>query len=145
MDDLTIPFLGAKRATWQYPFGSLLRAGARLAMGSDWAVSSANPLLAMEVAVTRIDPDLRGTRPPFLPSEAIDLRDALAGYTSGSAWIDHLEDVLGSIEIGKTADLVILDRDLFDRTAGHIGEAQVVATFIDGVAVHEASDAGMDG
>jgi predicted amidohydrolase YtcJ len=145
MDDLTIPFLGAERATWQYPFRSLLRAGARLAMGSDWAVSSANPLLAMEVAVTRIDPDLRGARPPFLPDERIELRDALAGYTSGSAWIDHLEGVLGSIEVGRSADLVVLDRDLFDRDAGHIGEARVVATFIDGVAVHEAPGADMDG
>jgi predicted amidohydrolase YtcJ len=144
MDELTIPFLGSERAAWQYPFSSLLRAGARLAMGSDWAVSSANPLLAMEVAVTRIDPELRGTRPAFLPDERIDLRDALAGYTSGSAWIDHLEAVLGSIEVGKTADLVVLDRDLFDREAGHIGEARVLATFIDGVAVHEAADAGMD-
>src|SRR6476660_6848118 len=53
MDELTIPFLGPERATWQYPFGSLLAAGARLAMGSDWSVSTADPLLQMEVAVTR--------------------------------------------------------------------------------------------
>jgi predicted amidohydrolase YtcJ len=145
MDDLTIPFLGAHRTRWQYPFGSLLRVGARLAMGSDWAVSSANPLLAMEVAVTRIDPDLRGQHPPFLPDERISLEDALAGYTSGSAWINHLEDVCGSIEVGKTADLVVLDRDLFDRGAGHIGETRVVATFIDGAAVHEDPTFDMDG
>ena len=145
MDDLTIPFLGADRTRWQYPFGSLLRVGARLAMGSDWAVSSANPLLAMEVAVTRIDPDLRGQHPPFLPDERISLEDALAGYTSGSAWINHLEAVCGSIEVGKTADLVVLDRDLFDRGAGHIGETRVVATFIDGAAVHEDPTFDMDG
>ena len=54
MDELTIPFLGAERATWQYPFASLLRAGARLAMGSDWAVSTPNPLLEIEVAVERV-------------------------------------------------------------------------------------------
>ena len=109
-------------------------------MGSDWAVSSADPLLAIEVAVTRVDPDLRSERPPFLPDERIDLDDALAGYTTGSAWVNHLEDVLGSIEVGKTADLVVLDRDLFDRAAGAIGEARVVATFIDGIAVHEAPE-----
>ena len=51
---------------------------------------------------------------------------------SGSAWVNHLEAVLGSIEVGKTADLAVLDRDLFDRGAGAIGEARVVATFIDG-------------
>ncbi|MFL5675314.1 MAG: amidohydrolase [Chloroflexota bacterium] len=144
MDDLTIPFLGATRAGWQYPFGSLLRTGARLAMGSDWGVSSPNPLLAIEVAVTRIDPDLRGARPPFVPDQRLDLRDALAGYTSGSAWINHLEDVVGSIEVGKTADLVVLDRDLFDRGAGHIGEARVLATFIDGVAVYSSPAFDMD-
>ncbi len=138
MDELTIPFLGPERASWQYPFGSLLRAGARLAMGSDWAVSSADPLLAIETAVTRVDVETRGERPPFVPDERIDLMDALAGYTSGSAWVNHLEDDLGSIEVGKTADLVVLDRDLFDRSSGAIGESRVVATFIDGKAVHEA-------
>ena len=66
--------------------------------------------------------------------------DALAGYTSGSAWVNHLEDELGSIEVGKTADLVVLDRDLFDRGAGAIGESRVVATFIDGIAVHEVPE-----
>ncbi len=140
MDDLTIPFLGPERSGWQYPFGSLLRAGVRLAMGSDWAVSSADPLLAIETAVSRVDVEARGVLPPFLPGERIDLIDALAGYTTGSAWINHLEDEVGSIEIGKAADLVVLDRDLFDRGAGAIGEARVVATFIDGLAVHEAPE-----
>ena len=55
----------------------------------------------------------------------------------GSAWVNHLEAVLGSVEVGKTADLAVLDRDLFDRGAGAIGQARVVATFIDGIAVHE--------
>ena len=55
MDELTIPFLGPERATWQYPFRSLLAAGARLAMGSDWSVSTADPLRQMEVAVTRVE------------------------------------------------------------------------------------------
>ncbi|HEX6869262.1 MAG TPA: amidohydrolase family protein, partial [Candidatus Limnocylindrales bacterium] len=140
MDDLTIPFLGGERAAWQYPFGSLLAAGAPFAMGSDWAVSSPDPLLAIETAVTRVDVEARGEHPPFLPHERIDLIDALAGYTAGSARVNHLELVLGSIEVGKTADLVVLDRDLFDRTAGAIGEARVVATFIDGRAVHEAPE-----
>ena len=56
MDELTIPFLGPERAARQYPFGALLRAGARLAAGSDWAVSSANPLEGIHVAVNRTLP-----------------------------------------------------------------------------------------
>ena len=107
-------------------------------MGSDWAVSTADPLLEMEVAVTRISDDHRGERPPFLPAERLDLMDALAGFTTGTACVNHLESEVGSIEVGKAADLVVLDRDLFDRGAGAIGEARVVATFIDGIAVHEA-------
>ena len=143
MDRLTIPILGEGRASWQYPFKSLLTAGASLAMGSDWSVSTADPLLQMEVAVTRVSDEHRGQKPPFLPDERIELIDALAGFTTGSAHANHLEDTLGSIEVGKTADLVVLDRDLFDRAEGAIGEARVVATFIDGVAVHES--AGLDG
>jgi predicted amidohydrolase YtcJ len=137
MDILTIPRLGAVRAAWQYPFGSLLAAGATLAMGSDWAVSTANPLLEMEVAVTRVSDLHRDERSPFLPEEGIGLIEALAGFTVGTAWVNHLEAEVGSLEVGKAADLVVLDRDLFDRAAGAIGEARVVATFIDGVAVHE--------
>jgi predicted amidohydrolase YtcJ len=137
MDDLTIPFLGLERTTWQYPFRSLLAAGATLAMGSDWAVSTADPLLEMEAAVTRVS-DAGREGPPFLPDERLDLVDALAAFTTGDAWVNHLDAELGSIEVGKTADLAVLDRDLFDRRAGAIGETRVVATFIDGVAVHES-------
>jgi hypothetical protein len=138
MDELTIPRLGPERSGWQYPFGSLLAAGATIAMGSDWAVSTPDPLLEMEVAVTRVSDYHRGERPPFLPAERLDLMDALAGFTTGTAFVNHLESEVGSIEVGKAADLVVLDRDLFDREAGAIGEARVVATFIDGIAVHEA-------
>jgi predicted amidohydrolase YtcJ len=137
MDHLTIPFLGPERVGWQYPFRSLLDAGAVLAMGSDWSVSTANPLLEMEVAVTRISDVHRGERSPFLPDQRIGLIDALAAFTSGTAWVNHLEGQVGSLEVGKAADLVILDRDLFDRSAGAIGEARVVGTFIDGLVVFE--------
>lgn len=143
MDNLTIPFLGPERAAWQYPFRSLLAAGAVLAMGSDWSVSTANPLLEMEVAVHRISDVHRGARPPFLPDERINLVDALAAFTSGTAWVNHLEHEVGSLEVGRAADLVVLDRDLFDRSAGAIGEARVVGTFIDGVPVYE--DPSLDG
>ncbi len=142
LDTLNIPLLGPERSGRLYPFGSLLRAGARLAMGSDWSVSTANPLLQMEVAVTRVSEEGRD-EDPLLPAERLDLLDALAGFTTGSAWVNHLDHELGSIEVGKSADLVVLDRDLFDRAAGAIGEARVVATFIDGAAVHE--DPGLDG
>ena len=111
-------------------------------MGSDWSVSTADPLLQMEVAVERVSDEHRGRRPAFLPDERIGLDDALAGFTRGSAWANHLDGEVGSIEIGKAADLAVLDRDLFDRGAGAIGEARVVATFIDGEAVYERPELG---
>ena len=143
MDLLTIPFLG-ERWRWQYPFRSLKAAGAVLAMGSDWSVSSANPIWEMHLAVERMAPAFYGgAQEVFLPDERLDLIDALAGFTVGSAWVNHLERETGSLEVGKAADLVVIDRDLFDRGAGAIGDARVVGTFIDGVAVVE--DAALDG
>ena len=142
LDELTIPFLGPERAGWQYPFGSLLRAGARLAMGSDWPVSSPNPLLEMEHAVTRIAWLWRTEKEPFLPEERLTLDEALAGFTTGTAFVNHTELETGSIEVGKLADLAILDRDLFAPDAGPIGDARVLATIVEGVPVYEATDFG---
>jgi predicted amidohydrolase YtcJ len=140
MDELTIPFLG-ERWRWQYPFRSLRAAGAVLAMGSDWSVSTPDPLLEMEVAVERVADESRGVREPFLPDERIELIDALAGFTAGSAYVNHLDET-GTLEVGKLADLAVLDRDLFDRAAGAIGEAQVVGTFVEGRPVYETADLG---
>jgi predicted amidohydrolase YtcJ len=142
MDNLTVPFLG-DRWRWQYPFRSLRAAGAVLAMGSDWSVSTPNPLLEMELAVERVADDSRGIREPFLPDERLDLVDALAAFTAGSSYVNHLEAETGTLEVGKAADLAVLDRDLFDRAAGAIGEAHVVGTFVEGAPVYE--DPALDG
>ena len=131
MDQRTIPFLGAERTAWQYPFASLLRHGARLAAGSDWPVSSANPLLEIEVAVTRVN-ELTRSGEAFLPDERLSLDEALSAFTIGSAYVSHLDDETGSLEVGKLADLALLDRNLRDPDAGPIGEAQVQATWVEG-------------
>jgi len=136
MDDLTIPFLGPERTGWQYPYASLRRAGAQLAMGSDWAVSTADPLLEMEVAVRRVSDEDRDA-PPFLPEERLDLAEALEAFTIGSAFVNHLDDRTGSLEVGKQADLIVLDRDLFASDAGPIGDARVLLTLIEGETVFE--------
>jgi predicted amidohydrolase YtcJ len=136
MDDLTIPFLGPERATHQYPFGSLLRAGARMAMGSDWSVSTPDPFAQMEVAVTRIDPRHRDNE-PFLPSERIRLGQALAAFTRGSAFVNRLDGETGVIAPGMLADLVVLDRDIAAPDAGPIGDARALLTMVDGTVVHK--------
>jgi predicted amidohydrolase YtcJ len=143
MDVLTIPFIG-DRWTWQYPFRSLRAAGAVVAMGSDWSVSSPNPIWEMHIAVERKNPDEYAPNSAvFLPDERLDLIDALAGFTCNAAYVNHLDEDTGSIEVGKLADLAVLDRDLFDRGAGRIMDVRAVATFIEGVAVFE--DPALDG
>ncbi|MEO3786778.1 amidohydrolase [Actinocorallia sp. B10E7] len=138
MDELTIPFLGPERAAWQYPFGGLLRAGATLAAGSDWPVSSPDPLQGVHVAVNRV---VHGhEEKPFLPEQALDLTAALAAYTAGSAYVNRLDDT-GSLRPGHRADLVVLDRDPFDGPAEAIAETRVALTYVDGRRVHAAPDA----
>ena len=138
MVDLTIPFLGADRVSWQYPFGGLHRSGARLAAGSDWPVSTPDPLQAIHVAVNRwaYGETGRAGSEPFLAEQAIDLETAFAAYTSGSAWVNHRDDA-GTVAPGQVADLVILDRDVFAGPAGEIGAARVLSTWVAGTAVFE--------
>ena len=138
MDELTIPFLGAERSTWQYPFGALHRAGARMVMGSDWPVSSPDPLAAIHTAVTRTAYD--DPREPFLPEQALDLTTAFAAYTSGSAWVNGRDriDGAGVLAPGNVADLAVLDRDPFTGPADEIGATRVVSTWVGGRAVFGA-------
>ena len=135
MRELTLPFLEPERAGWQYPWASLRRAGAVLAFGSDWTVSTANPLEEIEVAVRRVAPgDPDGE--PFLPDERVDLPAALDAFTSGSAYALRLEAETGSVTPGKLADLAVLDRDPFDPATGPIAGARVLATLVEGEPVH---------
>jgi hypothetical protein len=83
-----------------------------------------------------VAPDSRGIEPPFLPEERLDLASALGAFTIGAAWANGLDDATGTLERGKLADLVVLDRDLFDRGAGEIGDARVLLTLSEGIAVH---------
>jgi predicted amidohydrolase YtcJ len=136
VEELTLPFVSAAAAGTMYPFATLLRAGARLAFGSDWTVSSANPLMQLDVAVHRREPG-RPREEQLLPAECLDLETAVAAFTAGSAYANHLEAETGSIEIGKLADLVVLDRNLFDRGAGEISDASVVLTLVEGEPVHD--------
>ncbi|MEU6263589.1 amidohydrolase [Saccharopolyspora shandongensis] len=140
MDELTLPVLGSERAAMQYPFASLLASGTRLAMGSDWPVTTADPLAQMEVAVTRIDPENRANA-PFLPDQRLTLDDALDAFTAGSAHVNH-DAHGGAIEVGRRADLVLLDTDICaagfataDKTP--LADAQVLLTVAGGKVVHD--------
>jgi predicted amidohydrolase YtcJ len=129
--ELTIPVLGPERSRWIYPIGSLVRSGAVVAAGSDWPVSSVDPLDAIEVALTRESPD-GSVAGVLLPGERVDLAAMLAAYTIGGAFVQHQEDFTGSIEPGKAADLVVLDRNLFATPPAEISEARVLLTLLAG-------------
>ncbi|WP_046733901.1 amidohydrolase [Streptomyces humi] len=138
MDELTIPFLGSERAGWQYPFGSLLRSGARLAAGSDWPVSSPDPLQGVHVAVNRVEPG--GAAPVFLPEQRLSLTAALTAYTAGSAYVNHLDDT-GRVAAGALADLVVLDRDPFAGPPEDLADTRVAHTYVGGARVYSAQEA----
>jgi predicted amidohydrolase YtcJ len=133
MDELTIPFLDPMTAARQYPFGDLLRAGATLAAGSDWPVSSPDPLLGIHAAVNRVLPGHDAE--PFLPAQRLDLSTAIAAYTAGAAYVNHLDDT-GTLRAGNRADLVILDRDPFDGPPEAIGDTSIAATYVAGRQVY---------
>ncbi len=137
MEELTIPYLGPERARRQYPFASLARSGARLAMGSDWSVSTANPLTQIEVGATRIDPDTPQV-PAFLPDERITAAAGIEAFTTGSAYVNHDADG-GRLEVGRRADLALLAADI---TQGRLASGQglshvpVLLTIARGTIVH---------
>lgn len=136
MEELTIPFLGEQRAQRQYLFEDLRRSGARLAMGSDWPVTTADPLKEIEVAVRRISPDHRDTR-AFLPEQGLSLETALSAFTAGSAFVNHDPDG-GVLRVESRADLAMLDRDLFAE-AVLPADATVRMTIAAGQVVYDGS------
>ncbi|HEY5182268.1 MAG TPA: amidohydrolase family protein, partial [Dermatophilaceae bacterium] len=110
--------------------------GARIAMGSDWSVTTANPLEQMEVAVNRIDPQNR-SNPPFLPEQRLTLAQAVSGFTLGTAYVNHDDQDSGSIEVGKRADLAVLDRNVFTEPVTELSDASVELTLSSGRPVFE--------
>ncbi|MER7609713.1 amidohydrolase [Nocardioides sp. NPDC127503] len=133
---LTLPFLAPAARKQQYVFGSLLRTGARIACGSDWPVSDPAPLLGMHVAVNRRSPDQPVDAAPLLPEEALTVAEALAGYTTGTAYLNRLEGSTGRIETGYAADLVVVDHDILGEDTTVLARTRVTNTYVDGREVH---------
>jgi predicted amidohydrolase YtcJ len=143
--ELNLPVVGQARVERMYPIGSIHRAGGRVVGGSDWDVSSIDPLDAIETAVRRQDPWEQ--EPGVLnASERVDLATMIDAYTIEAAWLMNHEDQVGSIEVGKRADIIVLDRNLFDIPPAEINQARVLMTVFDGDILYEApaSEAGED-
>ena len=132
----TEPYLGPDRYRYLYPAGSLHAAGAMIVGGSDWDVSSYNPFRAMQHAVTRSE---RGMGyEPLNIDERISIGTAIDAYTINAAFAMKQDATTGSLEIGKRADLVILDRDILSVESETIEDTVVLATYLDGCLVYSA-------
>jgi hypothetical protein len=129
------------RARWSYAFRSLANSDAVMSFGSDWPGTNAsyypiNPLLGMYAAVTR--QTLKGEpQGGWFRGQVLTLEEAVRFFTLNNAWITFEEDSKGSIKVGKLADLVVLDRDIFSRPASELIETQVLYTIVNGKVVHE--------
>ena len=132
---LTVPTLGPERSRWIYPMQSMAKTGAIIACGSDWSVTSMNPLEAIQVAITRRGLDA-GPGPAWIPEETVDLAQMLAGYTINGAYVNFEETRTGSIEVGKAADLIVIDRNLFEIPPAEIHKAKVLLTLFEGKPVY---------
>jgi predicted amidohydrolase YtcJ len=133
--DLDVPILGKDRAWQMYPIRSVHEFGGRINGGSDYWVTDLNPLLAIEAAITRQDP-YTNEGETLNADERVDLATMIDAYTINGAYTMSLEDKQGSIEVGKRADLVVIDRNLFDIPASEISDANVTMTVFDGRTVY---------
>ena len=131
MTDLNFPYLGKKRSEWQYPIGTMAKSGAQLAFGSDWPVSTMNPFMAAQVAITRRGPDAT-PRKAWTPQHLTDIQTVLRGYTYGGARLTFREASTGTLEVGKLADLIVLDRDPYKISKFQVLDTKVLMTFFKG-------------
>lgn len=136
--DLTIPVLGAERSRWMYPIASVVKTGAIVAAGSDWSVSSMNPLEAIQVAVTR-RALADSTGDAWLPEQRVDLATMLRAYTLGGALASDDDSLTGTLTRGKAADLIVLSDDLFALPPQRIAKARVLLTMMGGRVVYRDS------
>lgn len=138
-----LPLLGEDRARWHFPFGSLERAGAHLAMGSDWPVTSPDPLWGIYTACTRTAPpaDTHARNPesrePMTPSERLNLDTAVRAYTLGAAEIAGVADRRGRIDVGQDADLVLLSGPLIE--AEDLSSLHIARTILGGDTVYRST------
>lgn len=135
VDKATIPYLGKERSQYLYPARSLRDAGAMIAGGSDWGVSSFDPFIAMEHAITRSE---RRGEPPMLPEQSLTLQDMVDAYTINAAFALKQERTTGSLETGKRADFIVIDRDIFSIDPYDLHDTRVTATYLDGREVYTA-------
>jgi len=139
-DAIEAPYLGEERASREYPMKSFFDAGVTVASASDFPVTIPfSPVVGMKMGLTRsFDP----ANPDMVlgPEERVSLGQMLASFTRNGAYAARLEDRLGSLEVGKVADVVVLDRNLFEVAPDKVGEAKVLLTLFEGRAIYRAPE-----
>ena len=134
--DMSLGMLGPERGRYMYAVGSVVRTGAPYAISSDWFVSTLNPFEIMQVAVTRQNPAHGRDSPALCAEECIDVESVVRGYTVNAAQGAWRGDTTGTLSVGKYADLIIVDRDVFGISPYEIGETNVLLTMLEGIEVH---------
>lgn len=130
--------VGAQRLKTSYPYRSLLAHGVRLALGTDWCVAPLSPLLTLYAAATRATLD--GKNPQgWIPEQKLSMAEAVAAYTSGSAFAEFHEKEKGSISRGKLADMVLLSDNIFKIDPGQARDVRVLLTIMGGKIVYSVA------
>jgi len=130
--------LGPERIRWAYAWRQFLKAGVRFANGSDFPVEDVNPMLGIYASITRRDLDGALPEGGWHPEERLTPEETLASWTQWGAWLAFRESDLGSLEVGKLADFVVLDRDPIFGPPAEIPTTRVLRTVVGGETVYEA-------
>jgi predicted amidohydrolase YtcJ len=143
--NLQVPYLGQERADREYPMSCFFKESVIVASSSDYPVTiPCNPLVAIQTAITRSLPGTDDPKEILWPEERVTLDQILYSFTIYGAYANFLEKVTGSIEVGKSADFIVLDRNLFNIPARDISKTGVLSTFFEGREVYNNKSVKVD-
>jgi predicted amidohydrolase YtcJ len=134
--ELALPYLGKERADIQYPMQSFIDAGVIMASASDFPVTIPfDPVIAIQLGITRSEIG-KSSEKILWPEESASLEDMITSFTINGVYANFLEKDTGSIEVGKQADLVVLDQNLFEIPSTEIADSKVLLTMVAGKQVY---------
>ncbi|MBU1113950.1 MAG: amidohydrolase [Bacteroidetes bacterium] len=131
--NIQVPYLGQKRADIEYPMKSFFSSGVIVASSSDYPVTiPSNPFIAIQTGITRIDTDSTKSDSALWADETVSLEQMITSFTINGAYANYLENITGSIEVGKSADLIIINSDIFNIPTKDICKTKVLLTLFKG-------------